>query len=99
MPQALDYASNVYLAVSLTPSSAYLTNAIQLNPTSFTNVNINDLGTVGSLPDVKLLSVPKEEWETVGEDILRALKQDKENVVTVELQVPKQRVKRGGDEL
>lgn len=95
MPQHLDYASNVYLAVSLTPSSTYTST-----PISLANYpSVSSIGNVGELQDVKLLSIPKDEWNTAGEDIMDALKGDKENILQVFVQEPKTRKKRGGDEL
>jgi hypothetical protein len=47
---------------------------------------------------VQLFAVPKAGWDQVREDILVALKA-KQGVLGVDVQVPKQRVKRGSDEL
>ena len=96
MPLSLDYNTNVYLAVSLTPSSTFKSTPIQLD--SFPST-VEDLGIMDNLPDTKILSVPKDEWSNVGEDILNALRNDKANVLRVDEQKPKLRTKRGGDEL
>jgi len=53
---------------------------------------------VGELQDVQLFAVPKADWDQVGEDILAVLKA-KQGVLGVDVQVPKERVKRGSDEL
>ena len=92
---SLDYNTNVYLAVSIQPMSQYTTTPISL--ASYPSVS--DIGTVGQLTDVKLLSVPKDEWENVGTNILEILKQDTQNVLRVDVQMPKTRTKRGTDEL
>lgn len=91
----LDYSANVYLAVSLTANSVYLNNPISLT----TYPALSFVGNVGELADVKLVSVPKDEWQNIGEDILKSLRADKDNVVRVDFQEPKTRRKRGADEL
>ncbi|KAL5533505.1 hypothetical protein ACEPAF_5281 [Sanghuangporus sanghuang] len=96
MPLSLDYNSNVYLAVSLTPTSILKSTPIQLN--SYPSI-VEDLGSMDNLPDVKLLSIPKDDWSNVGEDILKALRDDRVNILRVDEQKPKLRAKRGGDEL
>lgn len=90
----LDYHSNVYLAVSLTSSSLYSNTPISLT----TYPSVSSLGNVGQLTDVKLLSVPKDQWQNFGEDILQLLRNDKENILRVDVQTPARRRKRG-DEL
>ncbi|KAL5512031.1 hypothetical protein ACEPAH_5250 [Sanghuangporus vaninii] len=96
MPLSLDYNSNVYLAVSLTPASILKSTPIQLN--SYPSA-VKDLGSMDNLPDVKLLSIPKDDWSNVGEDILKALRDDRGNILRVDEQKPKLRTKHGGDEL
>lgn len=91
---AFDYNANVYIAVTLTPSSAYLNNAINLPAYP----SVTTAGNVGQLEDVKLLSVPKDEWRSAGDDILKLLREDQGNVLRVDVQEPKIRRKRG-DEL
>lgn len=92
MPHTLDYNLNVYLAVSLTDASKYKYEPINIAPAT-------DIGNVGSLEDVKLLSVPKDAWLDAQEQILHILNGDRENVQRVDVQQPKLRTKRGGDEL
>ena len=92
-PTALDYAANIYLAVSLTPSSAYHGSPIEVP--SFPAVT--QIGNVGELSDVLLLAVPKDDWQSDGSTILQTLKEDKDNVVRVDVQEPKRRMKKGGD--
>ncbi|KAF5355322.1 hypothetical protein D9758_006036 [Tetrapyrgos nigripes] len=52
---------------------------------------------IGQLSDAQLVSVTKEDWDTMSEDILKSLKAA-DGVVSVNVQQPKQRSKRG-DEL
>ena len=92
MTTALDYSTNVYLAVSLTPTSIYHNTPVQI--TSFPTVN--QVGNVGALTDVLLLAVPKTDWESGGGGILETLRGDKANVVRVDVQEKKRRAKRGG---
>lgn len=91
----LNHDINIYLAVSLAPSSQYSTSRIDLP----SYPSVSDIGPVGQLSDVKLLSIPKDEWENAGENILETLRQDKQNVLRVDVQMPKTRKKRGTDEL
>ena len=93
MTTALDYSTNVYLAVSLTPTSIYHNTPVQI--ASFPSVS--QVGNVGALVDVLLLAVPKTDWASGGEDILKTLKEDKENVMRVDVQETKRRVKKGGE--
>ena len=88
---ALDYSNIIYLAVHLRPSS----NALRYNhPLVLPRYeSVTDEGLVGNLQDVKLLKVPKDTWNDVGQDILASLKAD-ENVVNVQVQQPKMRSKR-----
>ncbi|KAH8114181.1 hypothetical protein DFH11DRAFT_1596369 [Phellopilus nigrolimitatus] len=86
-----DYSSNIYLAVSVKSSSVYSSTPISLGPYPF----VSDVGVVGELPNVKLLSIPKDEWQGTGEDILDVLRSDKENVLRVDVQKPRVRTKRG----
>ena len=88
---ALDYSNNIYLAVHLSPSSNALTYNQPLVLPRYESVT--DEGLVGNLQDVKLLKVPKDTWNDVGQDILASLKAD-ENVVNVQVQQPKMRSKR-----
>ena len=55
-------------------------------------------GQVGELHDVPLYAVPKADWDQIGEEILAVLKAE-QGVLGVDVQVPKQRVKQGSDEL
>ncbi|KAE9405849.1 hypothetical protein BT96DRAFT_306495 [Gymnopus androsaceus JB14] len=59
---------------------------------------LTHVGQVGSLDDVQLVSVPKEDWSNIGDDILASLK-NSQGVHSVSVQEPKQRTKRTGDEL
>ncbi|KAJ7134846.1 hypothetical protein C8R44DRAFT_610765 [Mycena epipterygia] len=91
----LNYAANTYLAVTLPASSSYLETPASLG---FVHPAVAHVGQVGAMPDVQLVSVPKQEWdvsETVRGEILAAF----QAVGKVDVQQPKQRAKRGGDEL
>ena len=94
MPQ-LNYDHNTYLAVTLSTASH-----IHFQPSSLSAVHpsLAYHGQVGKLQNVQLFAVPKTDWDQVGEDILGVLKA-KQGVLGVDVQVPKQRVKRGSDEL
>ena len=87
-----DHSSNIYLAVSLTGSSKYKSESIVVPPAT-------DVGYVGALDTVKLLSVPKDKWTDAQERITEILNGDKENIESFAIQQPKLRTKRGGDEL
>ncbi|EJD46241.1 hypothetical protein AURDEDRAFT_22872, partial [Auricularia subglabra TFB-10046 SS5] len=89
-PSAMDYNSNTYLAVTVSPSSPYISN-----PASLADVHsqLQYVGKVGELADVQLFSVPKSEWETVQAAVQQALK-GVAGVQSVDVQVPKQRAKR-----
>lgn len=88
---SLDYGSNVYLAIFLSPSSAYLSTPLTLSEYP----SVSAVGNVGALEYVKLLSIPKSEWERSSDAILSLLKGDTGNIQRVEVQEPKRRAKRG----
>ncbi|KAJ7432759.1 hypothetical protein B0H11DRAFT_1759728 [Mycena galericulata] len=91
----LNYGANTYLAVTLPSASSYLQNPVSLG---LVHPAVAHVGQVGEMPDVQLVSVPKQEWEfseAAREEILAAFKA----VGKVDVQEPKQRTKRGGDEL
>ncbi|KAG7092816.1 hypothetical protein E1B28_009132 [Marasmius oreades] len=93
----MNYDLNTYIAITLAPGSSF-----SRSPVSLTSVHpaLAHMGQVGELIDVQLVSVPKSQWNTVGDDILASLRsRSSEGVVSVEIQQPRQRVKRGGDEL
>ena len=95
-PLALNYNTNVYVAVSLTSNSQYTNSPIVIPGYP----SVTQVGSVGALPDVKLLRVPKNEWQNIGKDVLQWLEKDRTNIKYVDVQVPRQRTKRGGrDEL
>ncbi|KAF7288675.1 p-loop containing nucleoside triphosphate hydrolase protein [Mycena chlorophos] len=89
----LNYAANTYLAVTIPASSQYYMQSpaalAELHPAAAY------VGQVGELSDVQLVSIPKAQWESLETEIVAAF----ENVGKVDVQTPKQRVKRGGDEL
>jgi hypothetical protein len=95
MPHALNHDANAYLAVTLAPSSPYLTQPTRLAD----HAAVNYVGPVGELSDVQLVAVPKAQWGMVETDVLGWLK-GREGVAGVQVQAPPgQRAKRGGDEL
>ncbi|KAJ7244981.1 hypothetical protein B0H12DRAFT_793120 [Mycena haematopus] len=91
----LNYAANTYLAVTLPSSSSYLQAPASL---ALLHPAVAHVGQLDAMPDVQIVSVPKDEWE-ISEakraEILAAFKA----VGRVDIQQPKQRTKRGGDEL
>ncbi|KAH9857466.1 hypothetical protein C2E23DRAFT_719566 [Lenzites betulinus] len=94
-PLAQNHDENVYLTITLSPTSA-----LHENPDGLAvHALISRLGRVGELRDVQLLSVPRASWPRVqGEvtDALTALP----GVLRVDVQdQPRRRAKRGGDEL
>lgn len=93
--QNLDYQQNTYIAVTLSSDSPYFSSPELLTRD---HSSLTHVGKVGQLADVQLLSIPKAEWDHNAEDILTFLR-SKNGVGNVDVQVPKQRVKRGGDEL
>ncbi|KAL1682502.1 hypothetical protein EV122DRAFT_203253 [Schizophyllum commune] len=85
--QALNFAANVYVALTLAstidpsslPSSAGLANSL------------NHVGPVGQLRDVQLYAVPKEQW---SDEIANRLK-GTDGVMHIDVQAePRQRAKR-----
>jgi hypothetical protein len=93
--QALDHTANVYLAVSLSPSSLYLQNPSTL---SSAHPSITHVGQVGQMADVQLFSIPRGEWDRAQINILETLN-SQQGITRVDVQAAKQRTKRGGDEL
>ncbi|KAA1467667.1 hypothetical protein DENSPDRAFT_257622 [Dentipellis sp. KUC8613] len=92
---ALDYATHTYLAVTLAPSSPYLSNPASI---STLHPGLTHVGQVGELPDVQIFGIPKEEWARANGDITTALlAKHNEGVLRVDVQAPKGRAKR--DEL
>ena len=91
----LDHAQNVYLTVTVSPASAAYANphSLAIDPA------ITYVGTVGQLPDVQLLSVPRASWEGMRDNVLNTLKGlDGVRRVDVE-QPPRTRTKRDTEEL
>ena len=60
--------------------------------------SISYVGQVGQLEDVHLYSTPKGEGDQVAQ-FLKERRGGSEGIIDVEVQVPKMRAKRGGDEL
>ncbi|KAF7762152.1 hypothetical protein Agabi119p4_8745 [Agaricus bisporus var. burnettii] len=100
MPQILDHASNIYLSITLSPSSPLFSTPSALSTGSHSLLTYQ--GQVGALSDVQLYSIPRgglePNWDSIQEDVLRGIR-EREGVVRVDIvQPPKQRAKRG-DEL
>ncbi|KAF7348423.1 p-loop containing nucleoside triphosphate hydrolase protein [Mycena sanguinolenta] len=91
----LNYAANTYLAVTLPPSSSYLQAPASL---ALLHPAVAHVGQVGAMPDVQIVSIPKDEWE-LSEDKRAEILAAFRAVGKVDVQEPKQRAKRGGDEL
>lgn len=91
--KAENHDENVYLSVTLSPSSRFFENpeSLAVNPA------LTHLGSVGALRDVQLLSAPRGSWPRLQGEILASLN-SLEGVKHVEIQgPPRQRVKRGDD--
>ena len=92
--QVLDHELNVYLAVTVSPSSATFANpqGLVIDP------SITYVGTVGQLPDVQLISVPRNGWNAIKDNLLARLNGlDGVKRVDVE-QPPRMRAKRNTEE-
>lgn len=89
----LDHDSNVYLTVTLSPTSpAYSNPEVLTSHPSLTHV-----GSVGEMRDVQLLSVPRNSWNRVQGDVLSMLN-GLAGVRRVDVQQPpRTRVKRGDE--
>lgn len=90
-----DHAQNVYLTVTVSPSSTVFANpqSLAVDPA------ITYVGTVGQLPDVKMLSIPRDSWGGIQANVLDTLKgMDGVRRVDIE-QPPRMRSKRNADEL
>lgn len=89
----LRFDDNVYLAVTVSPTSRFMANPEQLAA----HLSLTHLGTVGQLQDVQLLSAPRAGWPHVQGEIL-ALLNNLDGVKHVDVQdPPRQRVRRGDD--
>ncbi|KAI0628819.1 hypothetical protein C8Q77DRAFT_341676 [Trametes polyzona] len=92
---AQNHDENVFLAVTLSPTSALHSDpdGLAVHPL------IMRLGRLGELQDVQILGVPRTQWPRVEGEILDALN-SLPGVLRVDVQdKPKQRAKRGTDEL
>ncbi|KAI0355157.1 hypothetical protein OH77DRAFT_1496320 [Trametes cingulata] len=92
---AQNHDENVFLTVTLSPTSAVCENpdALAVHPL------IRRLGRVGELQDVQVLSVPRQDWPRLQGEVLDSLNA-LPGVLRVDVQEkPKLRAKRGGDEL
>jgi len=92
--QLLNHDDNVYLAVTVSPSSRFMANPERLA----VHPSLTHLGIVGQLRDVQLLSTPRANWPHSQGEILASLN-ELDGVKHVDVQdPPRMRVKRG-DEL
>ncbi|KAM6503336.1 hypothetical protein JOM56_000279 [Amanita muscaria] len=93
--QHLNYNTNTYLAVTLSPQSQYFSSPsalIQAHP------SLTHVGKVGQLEDVQLYGISKAVWQRESDNILDQLK-GLDGVDRVDVQSLQVRSKRGGDEL
>ncbi|KIJ32420.1 hypothetical protein M422DRAFT_783421 [Sphaerobolus stellatus SS14] len=92
-PPRLDFTSNAYLTIYLSPSSTYLADLASL---SYIHPALSYVGPVGVMKDVQILGVQKPEWNQAQDDILIALRGKLgEGIERVEVQEePKPRTKR-----
>ncbi|KAF8644584.1 hypothetical protein AX16_008382 [Volvariella volvacea WC 439] len=91
----LDYSSNAYLVVTLSSTSPFFSAPSTL---ASLHPSLSFVGQVGQLSDVQIVSVPQAHWEQDGNAIVASLRSG-EGVVSVNLQQPKHRIRRRGDEL
>ncbi|KAK7438464.1 hypothetical protein VKT23_018077 [Stygiomarasmius scandens] len=90
-----DYEHNVYIAVTLDPTSSLFSN-----PSVLSNIHsaLMYVGPVGKLKDVHLVSFGKEEWNEHVEEIIQLIK-GCEGINKVDVQEVKHLTKRNDDEL
>ncbi|KAJ7069572.1 hypothetical protein C8F01DRAFT_977204 [Mycena amicta] len=90
----LNYYANTYLAITIPASSSYMHSPASLQKL---HPAATYVGQVGAMTDVQLVSIPKAQWESsdTRAEILEAFKA----AGKVDIQEPKQRAKRGPDEL
>lgn len=104
MPHQLDYELQTYIAVTLSSSSPYFTSPPAL-AARHAWIALNYVGQVGELSDVHLYSIPKSELVKRGrsiKDVENLVVQDirgSDGVLHVEVQMPRQRIRRAGEEL
>ena len=89
-PLTLNYDASVYIAVTLTPKSAYMHSPIVLPAYP----SVTRVGDVRPLKNVRLLSIPKSDWLAIRSEVLRVLREDTANIEDAQVQVPKPRTKR-----
>jgi hypothetical protein len=104
MPHQLDYESQTYVAVTLSASSPYFTSPPAL-VARHPWLALNYVGQAGGLSDVHLYSIQKSELLKRGgsiRDVESLVVQDlrgSDGVLRVEVQVPRQRIGRAGEDL
>ena len=92
---SLDHGNNIYLTVTVSPSSAAASNSQAL----IVHPSITHLGHVGQLQDVQLLSVPRASWDLVQDSVMSTLRGiSGVQRVAIE-QPPRMRAKRNADDL
>jgi hypothetical protein len=90
-----DYTQNKYIAVIFKRDSAYIHDPSTLITTSVARSNGMDyVGQVGQLREAHLYSIPLSNWGTFDIEGLRKV----DGISSAEVQEPKMRAKRGGDE-
>ena len=91
----MNHNTHTYLSVNLAHNSPFLSTPDAL---SAMYPSMKYEGQVGELADVHLFSVPKEEWANVENDVLNGI-EGMHGVLYVQVETPRQRVKRGEEEL
>lgn len=91
----MNHNTHTYLSVNLAHNSPFLATPDAL---SAMYPSMKYEGQVGELADVHLFSVPKEDWANVENHVLNGL-ESTHGVLHVQVQTPRQRVKRGEEEL
>ena len=101
MPHEMNHDTHTYVAITLSASSPFLSSPGTL-ASAHPGLGLAYQGQVGQLSDVHLYSIPKAEGRrSVGEveEVLVRDLQGSDGVLHVEIQAPRQRARRGGDEL
>lgn len=95
MPHAMNHLTHTYLSVSLADNSPFF-----FTPGALSSIypSMEYQGQVGELSDIHLYRIPKEDWSNSGDYIMNHLR-GTDGVVHVQVQAPRQRVRRGEEEL
>ncbi|KAF9557765.1 hypothetical protein CPC08DRAFT_35815 [Agrocybe pediades] len=95
IPHQLNHDASGYVAVTFSPASSFISSPASLVD-SFPGLKYH--GKVGQLDDVHLYSMEKQHWLQARSNVLGGL-ENHSDILHVEEQTPRQRGKRGGDEL